>query len=71
VFFSKLTQLTRIYLEQALRSLTNLSTLQSTYTNHRVILLSTWVFEHLKMSIICLGMLLGLTHLEMTGWGYL
>jgi hypothetical protein len=33
--FSKLTQLTR------------LSTSQSTYANHRVILLSTWVFEHL------------------------
>jgi hypothetical protein len=34
-----------------------------------VILLSTWVFEHLQMSTICLGMLLGLPHLEMTGWG--
>jgi hypothetical protein len=27
------------------------------------------VYEHLKMSIICLGILLGLPHLEMTGWG--
>jgi hypothetical protein len=27
------------------------------------------VFEHLKMSTICLGMLLGLPHLEMAGWG--
>jgi hypothetical protein len=34
-----------------------------------VIVLSTWVFEHLEMSIICLGMLLGLPHLEMAGWG--
>jgi hypothetical protein len=34
-----------------------------------VILLSTWVFEHLEMSTICLGMLLGLPHLEMAGWG--
>jgi hypothetical protein len=36
-----------------------------------MILLSTWVYEHLKMSILCLGMLLGLPHLEMAGWGYL
>jgi hypothetical protein len=34
-----------------------------------VILLSTWVYEHLEMSILCLGMLLGLPHLEMAGWG--
>jgi hypothetical protein len=34
-----------------------------------VILLSTWVYEHLEMSIICLGMLLGLSHLGMSGWG--
>jgi hypothetical protein len=27
------------------------------------------VFEHLEMSTICLGMLLGLPHLEMAGWG--
>jgi hypothetical protein len=33
-----------------------------------VILLSTWVFEHLEMSTICLGMLLGLPHLQMAGW---
>jgi hypothetical protein len=54
--FSKLTQLTRIHLEQAYSGLTNLSTSQSTYANHRVILLSTWVYEHLEMSTICLGM---------------
>jgi hypothetical protein len=34
-----------------------------------VILLSTWVFEHLEMTTICLGMLLGLPHLEMASWG--
>jgi hypothetical protein len=34
-----------------------------------VILLSTWVYEHLEMSNICLGMLLGLPHLGMAGWG--
>jgi hypothetical protein len=34
-----------------------------------VILLSTWVYEHLEMSILCVGMLLGLPHHEMTGWG--
>jgi hypothetical protein len=33
-----------------------------------VILLSTWVCEHLKMSIICLGILLGLPHLQMASW---
>jgi hypothetical protein len=66
---SKLTQLTRIHLEQALKRLTNLSTSQSTYTNHQVILLSTWVYELLEMSTICLGMLLGLPHLGMSGWG--
>jgi hypothetical protein len=27
------------------------------------------VYEHLEMSILCLGMLFGLPHLEMTGWG--
>jgi hypothetical protein len=32
-----------------------------------VILLSTWVYEHLKMSTICLDMLLGLPHLGMVG----
>jgi hypothetical protein len=42
--------------------------LQSTYANHRVILLSTWVYEHLEMSILCLSMLFGLPHLEMAGW---
>jgi hypothetical protein len=62
--FSKLTQLTRIHLEQALMR-------SSTYANHRVILLSTWVFEDLKMSKICLGMLLGLPHLQIADWGYL
>jgi hypothetical protein len=31
-------------------------------------LLSTWVYEHLEMSILCLGMLLGLPQLEMVGW---
>jgi hypothetical protein len=67
--FSKLTQLTRIHLEQALCGLTNLSTSQSTYANQRAILLSTWVFEHLEMSTICLGMLLGLPHLHMADWG--
>jgi hypothetical protein len=65
---SKLTQLTRIHLEQALKRLTNLSTSQSTYTNHQVILLSTWVYEHMEMSTICLSMFLGLPHLEMAGW---
>jgi hypothetical protein len=38
-------------------------------TNKGVILLSTWVYEHLEMSILCLGMLFGLPHLEMAGWG--
>jgi hypothetical protein len=33
-----------------------------------VILLSTWVYNHLKMSITCVGMLLGLPHLQMAGW---
>jgi hypothetical protein len=33
-----------------------------------VILLSTWVYEHLEMSTIWLGMLLGLPHLEMASW---
>jgi hypothetical protein len=33
-----------------------------------VILLSTWVFEHLEKSTICLGMLLGLPDLIMAGW---
>jgi hypothetical protein len=33
-----------------------------------VILLSTWVYEHLEMSTIWLCMLLGLPHLEMAGW---
>jgi hypothetical protein len=27
------------------------------------------VYEHLKMSTICLGMLLRLSHLGMVGWG--
>ena len=27
------------------------------------------MFEHLEMSTICLGMLLGLPHLRMAGWG--
>jgi hypothetical protein len=26
------------------------------------------MFEHLEMSTICLGMLLGLPHLQMAGW---
>jgi hypothetical protein len=34
-----------------------------------VILLSTWVFELLEMCTIFLGMLLGLSHLRMAGWG--
>jgi hypothetical protein len=33
-----------------------------------MILLSTWLYEHLEMSILCLGMLLGLPHLQMIGW---
>ena len=66
--FSKLIQLTMIHLEQGL---TNLSTSQSTYANHRVIILSTSVYEHLEMSILYLGMLLGLPHLQMASWGYL
>jgi hypothetical protein len=33
-----------------------------------VILISTWVFEHLEMSITCVGMLLGLPHLQMASW---
>jgi hypothetical protein len=69
VGFSKLTQLTRDHLEQACNSgITNLSTSQSTYANHRVILLSTWVFEHLEMSIACIGMLLKLPYIQMAGW---
>jgi hypothetical protein len=32
-----------------------------------VILLSTWVFEYLEISTICLGMFLALPHLEMAG----
>jgi hypothetical protein len=32
-----------------------------------VILLSTWVFEHLEMCITFLVMLLGLPHLQMPG----
>jgi hypothetical protein len=42
-FLTTLTQLGTT-LEQVLSYLTNLSTTQSTYANHRVILLSTWVF---------------------------
>jgi hypothetical protein len=42
--------------------------LQSTYANHRVILLSTCMYEHLEMFILCLGMLLGLPHLQMASW---
>ena len=34
-----------------------------------MILLSTWVYEHLGMSTICLGMLLGLPHHGLAGWG--
>jgi hypothetical protein len=34
-----------------------------------VILLNTWVDEHMEMSTICLGMLLALPHLGMAGWG--
>ena len=34
-----------------------------------MILLSTWVFEHMEMSTICLDMLLELPHLEMAGSG--
>jgi hypothetical protein len=26
------------------------------------------VFEHLEMSITCIGMLLGLPHLQIAGW---
>jgi hypothetical protein len=33
-----------------------------------VILLSTWVYELLGMSILYIGMLLGLPHLEMAVW---
>jgi hypothetical protein len=33
-----------------------------------VILLSTWVFEQLEISITCIGMLLGLPHLQMADW---
>jgi hypothetical protein len=33
-----------------------------------VILLSTWVFELLEICTMCLGMLLGLSHLRMAGW---
>jgi hypothetical protein len=30
------------------------------------------VFEHLEMSITCVGMLLGLPHIQIVGWwGYL
>jgi hypothetical protein len=38
---------------------TNLSTSQSTYSNHRVILLSTWVFEHLDIFLPSLACCLG------------
>jgi hypothetical protein len=34
-----------------------------------VILLSTLVFELLEICTVCLGMLLGLSHLRMVGWG--
>jgi hypothetical protein len=34
-----------------------------------VILLSTWVYDHLEISTICLSMFLGLPHLKMAGWG--
>jgi hypothetical protein len=68
VGFSKLTQLTRNHLDQAHSSLTNICTSQSTHANHRLILLSTWVLEHLEMSIICVGMLLGPLHLQMVCW---
>ncbi len=44
------------------------SFLRRTGQVHRVILFITWVFEHLEMSTICLGMLLGLPHLQMAGW---
>jgi hypothetical protein len=33
-----------------------------------VIPLSTWVYEHLEMSTICLDMLLELPHIQMPGW---
>jgi hypothetical protein len=33
-----------------------------------VILLSTWVFEHLEMSTTWVGMLFGLPHFQMVGW---
>jgi hypothetical protein len=68
VAFYKLAQLTRIHLEQHISDPNNLSTSQSTYANNQVILLSPWVFEHLEMSIACVGMLLGLPHLQMAGW---
>ena len=29
----------------------------------------TWVFELLEICTMCLGMLLGLSHLRMAGWG--
>jgi hypothetical protein len=33
-----------------------------------MILLSTLVFEQLEMSTSCIGMLLGIPHLQMIGW---
>jgi hypothetical protein len=36
---------------------------------HRVNLLGSWVFEALKMYITCVGMLHGLTQLQMAGYG--
>jgi hypothetical protein len=58
--FFKLIQLTRIYLEQALMQPKHFA---KHLRYHQVILLRTWVFEHLEMSTICIGMLLGLQHL--------
>jgi hypothetical protein len=67
-YFFKLTQLTRIHKSKFISGLTNLSTSQSTYANHRVILLTTWVLEHMEMSTTCIGMFHGLPHLQMASW---
>jgi hypothetical protein len=66
VWLTSLTQL-RIHLEQVNSGLTSVSTSQSTYINHRVILLSTCVMEHLEMCIYAWDTLLGLQQLHMSG----
>jgi hypothetical protein len=69
VGFSKLTPLTRNHLEQAHKWSNKPKHFAiCTYANYRVILLSIWVYEHLEMFITCVGMLIGLPHLQIIGW---